>query len=154
MVAPVAANANWKNQNQYWVVGRVVKKKCWVPMKPLPTFTPSSLILSPKAKANPVIYQAMTPKQESKMLSRMMFFAFLARTLPAQSIAKPHCIKNTIYPLVRVKLALISVLRVATASSMLLVTFANISSVREPMVRALVYLDTKETLRRWLGNRC
>ncbi len=51
---------------------------------------PSALIVgSPKAKAYPVAYHAKHPKHASNRFNRMMFFAFLARTLPAESIAKP-----------------------------------------------------------------
>lgn len=43
-------------------------------------------------------HHAKHPKHASNKFKRMMFFAFFARTEPAQSMAKPACIKNTRYP--------------------------------------------------------
>jgi hypothetical protein len=57
------------------------------------TLPPANLpVESPKAIGNPINHHIMAPKQASSTFFSKIFFVFFARTDPASSKAKPHCL--------------------------------------------------------------
>ena len=62
----------------------------------------------PNAKPYPNKNQANAPTHASRTFLIKMFFVFLLRTDPAQSMANPACMKKTKYADVNKKLALVA----------------------------------------------
>jgi hypothetical protein len=87
------AKANWKNHS--WYAVSFMRKKLVCPMNVFLSTVASS---PPYAKAYPVAQKARPPPQESKRFHKITFLTFFARIDPAQSIAKPVCIKYTRAP--------------------------------------------------------
>ena len=68
-------------------------------MKVTPSMgVPSASSLSPYANAYPTDQKPIAPPHASRRFFSMMLETFLDRTEPAQSMAKPHCMKKTKAP--------------------------------------------------------